>query len=383
MSNLHVLETLPGIISQLVSDLAETVGCAWAIVVSRVGTNLLPLYTYGEESRVNAGLANLSAQLQGEIPAGPEAAGILCPVQFEGENLAVIALGPRNSGEPYTPDDRGLVAGLAAHISSLMANDRLASTVARSIGRLREARAELETARQVQRRFLPGRLNPVRGLDYYGACREAGDVGSDFFDFVAPDRSSLLLSVGDVSTRSIPSAIIMAGLQASLRAFGLRGRGRVSSLVRDLNRMVCDLSPDDFYATMFYARIDAMRRKMQYVNAGHEPPLLIRNKEQVAVELETTGTVLGLSSRTSYRERSLSLEPGDLLVAVSEERGAPRQRVLDVIRSHPHASSSTLANHLIQEVDAVVVVRFLGAAALQVVLAPPQQKLLAHVALAG
>ncbi len=382
MSNLHVLETLPGIISQLVSDLAETVDCAWAIVVSRVSTSLLPLYTYGEESRVDAGLASLSAQLQGG-PAGTDAAGILCPVQFEGENLAVIALGPRNCGEPYTMDDRGLVAGLAAHISSLMTDDRLASTVARSIGRLREARAELETARQVQRRFLPGRLNPVRGLDYFGACREAGDVGSDFFDFVAPEPSSLLLSVGDVSTRGISSAIIMAGLQASLRAFGLSNRGRISSLVHDLNRMVCDLSPDDFYATMFSARIDTLRHKMQYVNAGHEPPLLIRHKEEVALELETTGTVLGLSSRTSYRERSIRLEPGDLLVAVSEERGAPKQLVLDVIRSYPHASSSTLAGHLIQEVDAAVVVRFLGAAALQVVTAPPQAKLLARVALAG
>jgi phosphoserine phosphatase RsbU/P len=388
MSIIHTLEALPGIISQLTSDLAESVDCAWAVVVSRIGMNLLPLYTYGNPPCLDGCLESLTDPKA----SGAYTASIVCPIRIDGENLVVLAFGPKTGAEPYTSSDRDLIAGLAAHISTLLSDDRLAATVARNFARLRKNKTDLEGLRDVQRRFLPGRLRPIRGLDYYGECTDGSEVGRDFFDFVPQGPASLLLSIGDVSAKDIAAAMIMAGLQASLRAFGLTNRSRISSMVRDLNRMVCQLSPDRLYATMFYARIDTARRELRYVNAGHEPPLLIRHKDSGARELGSTGTVLGLSARTAYGERTVGLEAGDVFVAMSEECGVPRQLVLDVVREYPGASSSALAGHILRAVDdsapgadkAVIVARFIGSAALELVADPPLRRhALARASMAG
>jgi phosphoserine phosphatase RsbU/P len=256
----------------------------------------------------------------------------------------LIAFGPAKGGKPYAQGDRDLIVKLAAHVSALIGT-----------------REELASARQVQQRFFPGRLQPIRGLDYYGECREAGEVSGDFFDFVAPDRSCLLLSIGDVSAKGIPAAIVMAGLQASLRALGPGSRNRISTLVRDLNRVVCQLSPDRFYTTMFYARVDSARRELHYVNAGHEPPLIVRKRNNAVVELGATGTVLGLSPRTAYEQRTVPLEPGDVLVAVTEGvaealcargPGAHRKVVIEAVRDQPGAPSSEVAGRIIGAVEA-------------------------------
>ena len=357
MSTIHILETLPGILSQFTSDLAERVDCLWAVVVTRVGSQFLPLYIYGEPPSLDLCLSSLSAALSGEPePPSPCVPQIVCPIRIAGEDLALIAFGPSKGGKPYAQGDRDLIVKLAAHVSALIGT-----------------REELASARHFQQHF-PGRLQPIRGLDYYGECREAGEVGADFFDFIAPDRCCLLLSIGDVSAKGISSAIVMAGLQASLRALGPGSRNRISTLVRDLNRVVCQLSPDRFYTTMFYALVDSARRELHYVNAGHEPPLIVRKRNNAVVELRATGTVLGLSPRTAYEQRTIPLEPGDVLVAVTEGvadalcargPGAHRQVVIEAVREHPGASSSEVAARIIGSVEAaqddraVVVVRLL------------------------
>ena len=125
---------------------------------------------------------------------------------------------------------------------------------------------------------------------------------------------------------------------------------------------------------MFYALVDSARRELHYVNAGHEPPLIVRKRNNAVVELRATGTVLGLSPRTAYEQRTIPLEPGDVLVAVTEGvadalcargPGAHRQVVIEAVREHPGASSSEVAARIIGSVEAaqddraVVVVRLL------------------------
>jgi sigma-B regulation protein RsbU (phosphoserine phosphatase) len=97
----------------------------------------------------------------------------------------------------------------------------------------------------------------------------------------------------------------MAGVLASLRALGVSHRDRLSDLMQDVNRTIWEVSPNNFYATMFYACIDVPRRELTYVNAGHDRVILLRDDLRRVIELESTGTVLGLSTRVAYQQRDI------------------------------------------------------------------------------
>jgi phosphoserine phosphatase RsbU/P len=170
-----------------------------------------------------------------------------------------------------------------------------------------------------------------------------------------------------------------SGLRAFLREFtGSRFAG-ISQLVEALNRTTCEICPEEFWATLFYAEIDPLRHRLQYVNAGHEPALLVRVQAGRVHRLESTGTVLGLTSRTGYRQRFVKMEPGDVLVAFTDgvlepaedrERQLRETNILDIMRSHPHASAHELVARIMDAADrsrqeddrTVAVVRLLCAA---------------------
>jgi sigma-B regulation protein RsbU (phosphoserine phosphatase) len=165
-----------------------------------------------------------------------------------------------------------------------------------------------------------------------------------------------LVSIGDVSGKGVPAAILMAAVQASLRALALSCGNGISDVVGDLNRMVWDLSPDNFYATMFCARIDATRQELHFVNAGHDRALLLRQKDvKRVVKLQCTGTVLGLSANTEFEQRKLHVEPGDVLVAVTDGiidaegpdgQALDEQAVINAVRECPAGSSIDLVRRI-------------------------------------
>ena len=368
MKSTDTLESLPALITQLTADLTECLDCAWTAVLGQRGSGFFPVCIHGylpdvdrcaayassaisERGQIANNLAAFETQLR--LQSAP---AIICPIPLQRDTL-IWAFGPKRTGEAFSPDDRDLIAGVAGHLSFLMSENRLAA-VRKRLEQIRRTEVELESARDVQHRFFPLRLPPIDGLDYYGECRPAGEMGGDFFDFIAADSSSLLLSIGDVSGKGVPAAIIMAGLQASLRALSLSGAQRVSSLVRDLNRMVWQVAPDNFFVTLFCARIDCTRGELHYVNAGQEPPLLIRSDGDTVVRLDSTGAVLGLSTRSAYEQRTVHLGHGDVLVAATDGvtealynaggTDAHKRAVLDAVRDHPDAPSSDLAASIIR-----------------------------------
>ncbi len=209
---------------------------------------------------------------------------------------------------------------------------------------------ELEVVRDVQARFLPYRLPRIQGLDYSGNSRSAGKVGGDFFDFVQAGRDGLVISVGEVSGQGIAAAILMSGIQSLLRGLSSTLPGDLVTVVRDLNRTVYEVSPDNFFTSLFYARVDTGARQLQYVSAGHEPALLIRADGQ-AVRLESTGTVLGLTPRVSYSCRTLAFEPGDMLIAFTD--GIPDVGIPEVLRRNPGARASDLVALIMEAADSV------------------------------
>jgi sigma-B regulation protein RsbU (phosphoserine phosphatase) len=276
----------------------------------------------------------------------------------------------------------------------LLSDERMATKIGAELSRLQRTKQELASAREVQGRLFPSRCPPVPGFDYYGESRAAGELGGDFFDFAPGSERSLFFTIGDVSGKGIPAAIVMAGLLASLRVLNTGSRGDLLAMVRELNRVTWEVSPDNVYATMFHGCIDLRGHRLRYVNAGHDAVILLRNNLRHAVRLESTGTVLGLSKNAVFEQRSMSLESDDVLVAVTDgitEASDAEGQVLDeaiilsAVRDHPDASSSNLAGYIIAAVDSflrgrqpdddrtVVVIRFNDSKAACVTLPPPRR----------
>jgi sigma-B regulation protein RsbU (phosphoserine phosphatase) len=203
-------------------------------------------------------------------------------------------------------------------------------------------------------------LPAVKGLDYYGECQPAGCVGGDFFDFVSLRDHGLAVSVGDVSGHSAGAAIMTSGLRTYLRGLTAFSGRELTTVVEELNRVVCETSQDNFYVTLFHAHVDPSGRQIHYVSAGHEPALLIDNGTGIVQRLDRTGTVLGLTARSRYEQRVVAFSPGDILVAftdgipdTTDDKGRElgHQGVVRLVRNSGCIRAVDLVNRIMEEAN--------------------------------
>ncbi len=358
----------------LAANLSEWIGASWAVAISTFGRTLYPAAICGTVPDLQICLEHVVKFLAAGGPFTERLEGssatdaadsarpcALVPIRVRNQTLGVFALGPKKETCAYTEADRQLMADAAAQLSALLERETLASLITAKLAEAQRTRANLKAARDMQNRFLPGHLLPVRGLDYGGESRPAGDLGGDFFDFVRPSNNALALSIGEITGATLGAAIMMSGLQMFLRTLTVHLDPDIASTVQELNRTFYELSPKDVYATLFYARLDPLWRQVTYTNAGHEPALLVRARTGRVQRLEHTGSVLGLSRRAAYGSRTVLLEPGDVLVAFtdgisgamdSQGRELCETGIVEIIQRHLHASASDLAAHIMEAVDA-------------------------------
>jgi sigma-B regulation protein RsbU (phosphoserine phosphatase) len=220
---------------------------------------------------------------------------------------------------------RAIAAALDGLDTRSAAQTALALEVARlttAIGRERAQRErfnrELEIAREVQDHLFPQRLPAVPGLDYCGRCRPAREVGGDYYDFLELPEGRLGIAVGDVSGKGVGAALMMASLEATLRSQASVGHD-LAELMERVNSLVSQASSANRYATLFYAEYDPRSRRLSYVNAGHNPPVILRKAASACrvFRLETGGPVIGLLQQC-YQEATFPLEPGDLVVLFTD-----------------------------------------------------------------
>jgi sigma-B regulation protein RsbU (phosphoserine phosphatase) len=195
---------------------------------------------------------------------------------------------------------------------------RLTTAIAREMAQRERLNRELEIAREVQEHLFPQRLPSVTGLEYGGRCQPAREVGGDYYDFLELPDARLGIAIGDVSGKGVGAALMMASLEASLRALASVVNDP-AELMERVNGLVCQASAANCFATLFYAQYDPADRSLSYVNAGHNPPVVLRNCRgscQVS-RLEIGGPVVGLVHHP-YERGVFSLEPGDLVVLFTD-----------------------------------------------------------------
>jgi sigma-B regulation protein RsbU (phosphoserine phosphatase) len=177
-----------------------------------------------------------------------------------------------------------------------------------------ETGSEWEAARDVQQGFMRRPDQPLDALDYGAQCRQMLELGGDCFDFMPLGEKRLALAVGDASGKGLAAALMISNVQSSLRTAALFTGNNAAKAVGAVNRQAYASSLADRYATLFYGVLDGATGVLSYVNAGHNPPMVIRRDGSIEW-LETGGAPVGMFSDWSYEQGSAQLNPGDLVVA--------------------------------------------------------------------
>jgi serine phosphatase RsbU (regulator of sigma subunit) len=177
-------------------------------------------------------------------------------------------------------------------------------------------KGDLEVARQIQFGLLPFEPYGKDGISISTVMRPANTVGGDYFDIVELGERRLAIAVGDVAGKGMPAALLMALLQGSLRTLlsaGLRG----GELVGKLNAHLCTNIPSNRLITLFYGELDAATGRLDYVNAGHNPPFLLCAGQPPA-RLAANAMALGITTETEFASMRMDLDPGDRLVLYTD-----------------------------------------------------------------
>jgi serine phosphatase RsbU (regulator of sigma subunit) len=223
---------------------------------------------------------------------------------------------------------------------------------------------DLEIAREIQTWLVPSTAPVVAGADIAFASRPQNSVAGDYYDAFYPTASAaengkLMLVIADVAGKSIPAALLMATLQASLRTIAGEGTS-LGDLVTRLNRYASAHSLDGRrFTTAVIAEYDPAARHLVYVNAGHNPPIL-RHANGATEKLEVGGLPLGIDTAAVYDTAALDLRPGDALIFYTDgvveafnEKGDlfGDERWLETIRALPDWGAAESLQFLMKRVD--------------------------------
>jgi phosphoserine phosphatase RsbU/P len=295
-------------------------------------------------------------------PLAPEC---LVPIlDHAGLLSGLLVLGQRLSEEPYSSEDKRLLDSVASQAGIAIENFGLAEKMAERMEVDRRVARDMEIAREVQSRLFPQFLPPLKTLQYTGTCIQARVVGGDYYDFLDLGAGRLGIVLADIAGKGIAAALLMANLQANLRSRFMVALEDPHQLLQSVNRLFVENTPEDSYATLFYADYDDANHCLRYANCGHNPPLLLRANGDIE-RLEATATVLGLFTKWDCGVKKVSVGPGDVLVIYTDGvTEAPDQagdefgesRLIEIVRAHQQLPVKDILSSILNEVQ-----RFSGA----------------------
>jgi sigma-B regulation protein RsbU (phosphoserine phosphatase) len=204
--------------------------------------------------------------------------------------------------------------------------------------------------------LLPKIAPQIAGYDIAGKSFPAQSVGGDYFDFIAVDQNRLAVCLGDVSGKGLPASLLMANLQATVRAQALvEAEARVC--VSRSNQLICQNTDRCNFITFFYALLNHREHRLSYANAGHNPPLLFTGNN--CREFSCRGLVLGIRENLNYQEETIDMQAGNLLLIYSdgviEAMNAQQEefgeaRLIDTVRQNHDDTASALIGKIMQAI---------------------------------
>ncbi|MEM9999163.1 MAG: SpoIIE family protein phosphatase [Bacteroidota bacterium] len=250
---------------------------------------------------------------------------VLVPIGGRDVTRGVFALA-RATGQPYTDREVEFVTSLGTLAFTSLENAELVEARVEK-ERLEE---EMRLARTIQERLLPTTPPPTDDLDIATLALPSRHVAGDYFDLIPLDDGTLLVAIADVSGKGMPASLLMANLQACLQV--LRGSGLdLAAATARINRVVHGNTGAASFITFFWGIYDPATGRFDYVNAGHNPPMLLRADGSLEL-LEEGGLILGVLADFTYTEGTATLAPGDVLALFTD--GVTEAHGLDAAGAH-------------------------------------------------
>src|SRR5580704_7947197 len=234
------------------------------------------------------------------------------PLQTDDRVIGLIYLDSPHFIHEFTRDDLSLLTVMANVAAIRIEHTRLAEVEQAE----RIYAKQLEQAAEIQRGLLPVQAPNVPGVDLAGYNAACQTVGGDYYDFLVYPDGRVGVLVGDVAGKGMPAALLMSSLQARVQVL-FDDPTNLAALVTRLNRIITSNCPSNRFISFFIAVLDPMTNELVYVNAGHNPPLLVRRDGSLQ-KLEGTGLILGILPIAQYEQQTCRLEPGDVVVLFSD-----------------------------------------------------------------
>jgi predicted permease len=274
---------------------------------------------------------------------------LAAPLRTKHDLIGLLLFGAPAGRKDYLSAEKTLLAACAEQFALTLENARLNERVLEQ----EKVRRDLALAIEVQKRLLPETSPQVAGGSLDAFTLAARSVGGDYYDFLQVGDHRLGIALADIAGKGIAAALIMAVVQASLRILAAEGNVSLPELAARMNRFLHRSTSAASYATFFYAQLDEQKRQLRYVNAGHNPPYLIRSLKSSdnvdgparIEELATGGMIIGMFPSANYEESVVDLYPGDILMAFTDgvtealspaEEEFGEQRLKELLRRVAH-----------------------------------------------
>lgn len=273
---------------------------------------------------------------------------VLCvPITLKDKILGVVYVDNRFQNGIFQQEDLELLQSLASSAGIAIENARLYQ-VAVEKGRMER---ELQVAREVQIGLIPTKTPQIKGWEFAACWKPAHEVSGDFYDFIALPEERTGLVVADVSDKGMPAAMFMALSRSLIRAVAGSNQDPAADIT-EANRLIWQDAAEEMFITLFYAQMDEHSGKIIYVNAGHNPPYLIKAENGQLVELARTGMAAGVEGDTTYQNGEIHMRKGDSLLiytdgivdTIGPESMYGADRLKDTFKKHSgYSAKKTLA----------------------------------------
>lgn len=284
--------------------------------------------------------------------------GLVTGMVYHGKSVGVLRV---YTGEKHTFSafEASLLRTVAAVAAAAIENRRLTDEAIRS----ELVTRQIKVAGEVQRRMVPEAPPRHAHLEFGAVYEPSYDLGGDFYDYLELPDGLLGVAIADVVGKGVPASLVMASVRSALRVYA-DGLGPLDQILTRVNRQLCrDTLPHEF-ATLFYGVFSAEGRAMTYCNAGHDPPLLVRDGQ--ITRLTTGGMLLGTKCDAVYQLATIDLQPGDVVLLytdgavdamnfLSERFG--RDRLAESLKRYAALSAHAIAPNILWDVR-----RFIGLA---------------------
>lgn len=280
----------------------------------------------------------------------------LIGVSIQNDKVAVIGVGERANKVSFTETDFNFLKSLAnLAVISIQKTYFLEERIDKE--RMEE---ELSIAKSIQEGLLPDPIPKIEGIDLAARTISSREVGGDYFDIAETPDGNIILAIADVTGKGVPAALLMANLQSMLHVL-LPVDITLSEATERINNLIYRNTPADKFITFFWAKYVSTHKILRFVNAGHNPPLLLRHESNEFEELSDGGLLLGaMESIMPYDEKEVQLNPHDILVCYTDgvneamnenEEEYEMDRLMECILKHREGTSEEMIEAIVDEVS--------------------------------